>query len=844
MKKRHLYWGIIFILFSVVPLFAQKVVPNPPRQLTAISEQDVDGTYKVILSWYIDKGNSSNYVFPDGFKIYQSTYNKNIVKTELIGSVPFSPNQYRYEFTINGLPKGTYEFYVTAFKGDAQSLPSNKVVLQLYYEQKFFVKIISNPPLFAYVGKNYVYQVVASSNIRCPLAYELVGSVPEGMKISSTGLIEWVPEQPGKYEVKIKVSVICDVNIEPAYQQYQVLVYDSVPPNGKPYLKIVSMPPTKAIVGVPYNYKVITETNVYCVVKFKILNSNIDKIFIDEGTGLINWVPNKAGTFEFSVMAYLLCDSNVFDIQKVTVNVQNYNENKNCVHLIGEATFVDGTPVPNGIAFAWKLDEKMDPGNAYFKTPIRQGYFEFYLPSGVYVFEFSGELFEHQFYAKASSLNDATKVPLDCEQTPEKAIKVLLTKKPEPVLYSVSGVVLSAVDNTPVPSIIEFLPVELIFATNKRENISNIPQFMTKTDTEGKYEISLPNNFSYIAHAIPLDKSKYLDQYYYLASSPYNADILVPFQDLDDVNFYLMERQKYQNGFSGVVVDKDRNPIEARVFAILVQPTGNDYKQQNTTIMVVETNKDGHFLFQNLPFGKYVLLSVPKDKKYTPGYYKANDFATLKWREASQIEVGEFMIQIVYEIKHRERLSLKGLVSVSGYIEEKTGITKILNEPQCSNPISEALVCALDKDGNVLDYYITGKDGYFKLEDLVPVELRIYVSKVGYEDAELFVDADYETNFQFFSEIKMEKAISLVESTKNLGISISHFGDNLFINAEPETEIFSIKLYDLFGKLAIEENEMLNYPVQIRLNSLSSGVYIVCVVTNKGVDYFRISIVR
>ena len=843
MKKQHLFLGIIVVLFSVIPLLAQNVVPNPPRQLTASSEQNLDGTYKVDLYWFIDKGNDMNYVFPDGFKIYQNTFDKNKVTTTLVGSIPSKPNVYKYDFTVNNLPKGTYEFYVTAFKGDAQSLPSNKVALQLYYEQKFFVKIISNPPLFAYVGKKYVYQVLTSSNIRCPLTFELVGEVPEGMKISSTGLIEWIPEKGGKYEVEIKVGVACSANIEPAYQRYQLQVLDSIPNNNKAFVKIVSTPPTKAVVGVPYNYKVVTETNVYCIVKYKILNTNIDNLYIDEWMGIINWVPTNPGTFEFSVMAYLLCDTNVYDIQKVIVNVQNNNANKNCVHLIGEANFDDGPPVPNGVAIAWKLDEKMNTGNAAFRTAIQQGHFEFYLPSGIYVFEFSGELFEHQFYFKASSLNGATKVPLSCEQTPEQTIKVLLTRKPVPVLYSVSGVVVSSGDNKPVPAMVEFLPVEVIFAPDKRENIGNIPQFVTKTDSEGKYEISLPNNFSYIAHAIPLDKSSYLDQYYYLATSPYNADILVLNQDLDDVNFYLKERQKYQNGFAGVVVDKDRNPIESRVFAILIQPSGDNFNKPNATVRVVETDKDGHFLFQNLPLGKYVLLSVPKDKKYVPGYYKANDFATLKWREATQIEVGEFMIQVVYEIKHKDRLSLKGLVSYSGRVEENTGIIKLLSEPQCYNPISEALVCALDKDGNVLDYYVTDKYGNFALEELVPGDLRIVVSKVGYEDAEIFVTADYESNYQFYNEILLSKEVSLVESNNNLGISILQSENNLTINSAPETVIDNVRIYDLFGNL-VSESKSPGKPVQIRLDALSNGVYFVRVATNKGIDNFKISIVR
>jgi hypothetical protein len=153
------------------------------------------------------------------------------------------------------------------------------------------------------------------------------------------------------------------------------------------------------------------------------------------------------------------------------------------------------------------------------------------------------------------------------------------------------------------------------------------------------------------------------------------------------------------------------------------------------------------------------------------------------------------------------------------------------------------LVCALDKDGNVLDYYVTDKYGNFALEELVPGDLRIVVSKVGYEDAEIFVTADYESNYQFYNEILLSKEVSLVESNNNLGISILQSENNLTINSAPETVIDNVRIYDLYGNL-VSESKSPGKPVQIRLDALSNGVYFVRVATNKGIDNFKISIVR
>ncbi|MCX7907909.1 MAG: hypothetical protein N2560_00095 [Ignavibacteria bacterium] len=827
MKKQILYvvWGILAMVIAI-PLFAQNVVPNPPKQLSAVPEELSDGSFNVKLLWSVNQSGN----FPEGFKIYKTVFQNGMVKTFFEAEVQAKQGQYQYYYVVKNLQAGTYEFYATSYIGKAESKPSNTVRVDLF-KQQYFIQIISQPPTFAYVGKKYFYQVKAYSNINCPIdIFEFEGSYPEGMTISSTGLVEWTPSAIGTYEVTIKVGTTCKINVKPAYQKYKIIVLEN-PNNDKPYVKIVSQPPATWQVGVPLKYQVIAESNIRCPIKFKIAEGNMEGAQIDENTGLLTWTPKTTGLFGIVIIAYLSCDTNVLAYQRLCIKITESGQNtKHCAHIIGSAKFQDNTSVPNGLVYAWKLDANDNQTNVVFKTFIKDGSFEFYLPQGTYVFEFYGELFEHSFFANATRFIDATKVKLECldNQVKDYTIEMILQKKPQPTIYSVSGYVKSAKDDTPVLAVVEFIPVEFLFNPDKKENYGFIQNFVTKTDQNGFYQIKLPNTFTYIAHAVPsYSKALYKDQYYHLSNSPYLADIIELTEDRDDINFLLEPIEKQNNGFSGIVIDKDRNPIQSRVMAILVAP-----KQQfqnvpkYNSIAVVETNDNGQFTFTNLIPGDYVLLSVPKDKQYAPGYYKQNDFATLKWKDASIISVDQSMIQIIFEIKHRNRSGWKGLVRCEGKVVEATGNIKIFNEPQSKEPpaVQEALVCALDQNGDVIDYYITDAYGKFILETLPPTTIKLMISKVGYKDLETSFKGDYESNFAINSTIYIEKEVS--EVYENNQFKVYQTEQYLFINFYTDINFQGITLYDVYGNSFSTKYNLSDNTLVVDISQLPSGIYL------------------
>jgi len=45
--------------------------------------------------------------------------------------------------------------------------------------------------------------------------------------------------------------------------------------------------------------------------------------------------------------------------------------------------------------------------------------------------------------------------------------------------------------------------------------------------------------------------------------------------------------------------------------------------------------KQCEFIITNLIPGKYVLLALPENDLYSPGYYKENDSTVFSWKEAT-----------------------------------------------------------------------------------------------------------------------------------------------------------------------------------------------------------------
>ncbi len=853
MKKLLTFIPLIAMLTFAISAFAQQNSPLPPQHLRAFVEFNKDAYSNTVkLVWE----RNPNGVAPQVFVIYSEYYTLNgVVSKKIIDYVPVDTvgNRKEYSYIIKHLPSGVYVFYVTAAiysdnRSIVESEPSNKVEIKLQWQNDEDIIIYSQPPKMAFVGYTYHYQILAKTMRDCVIdSYELL-SAPEGMTISNKGLVEWTPTDVGEFHVKIKVSSTGCPDLKPAIQEYGIKVYRDTT-HSKAYIRIISQPPTIAVVGKTWVYRIVAESNIRCPIAFELLH-NLDNVEFKEDEATIYWTPSQPGVYYFAIKAYLTCDSTVVTYQKFAVTVKQHDDHPTCAVIQGTATYEDGSLVPNGVVIAWRLNNQNVPDrmNKVFKTYIHQGQFEFYLPEGIYILEFDGETFEHKFYKNANTIAEATRIEVECNDSTKKYINItmILTKKPEPVYYNVSGKVVSAEDNSPVMAIVEFIPVELLHYNEHREKYPNYHNFVTKTDENGDYTIKLPNIFTYKAHAIPVDKKDYMDQYYDQVNSPFEADIIELTSDIDNINFFLKSPPNHQNGFTGIVIDENRNPIKSRVFAYLVNSLSMRPDVQHY-VRMVETNEQGQFMFKNLIPGEYVLFSIPMLRTYVPGYYKQNDFATLKWREATRIAVDDIMLQMIFEIKHRTRVGLRGLIRVDGRVIEDRGYVKVGNEPQGENlvGISDAYVYVLDENGNLSDYFVTDFDGRFSLTEVPEGTTTLYISKPGYAEAQVELIGDYEKNFAFNYEIPISRIILKVDETNGLPFTITSNGDGIHIELNANNGIINfVQVYDAMGRIMYESKGNGSNAVALTTSNLNSGVYFVRVGSSLGIHSIKFVVFR
>lgn len=852
MKKLLTFIPLIAMVAFAISAFAQQNKPLPPQHLRVFVESNKsDYFYTVKLAWE----RNPNGVAPQVFVVYSEFYTLNgVVIKKIIGYVPVdtSGNRSEYSYTIEHLKAGMYVFYVTAaiYRENhiVESEPSNNVRVELKGQNEQDIIIYSQPPKVAFVGYTYRYQVLAQTTHNCVIdSYELL-SAPDGMKISEKGVVEWTPTDIGEFPVKIKVASTGCPDLKPAIQEYEIKVYRDTIPN-KAYIRIISQPPTTAVVRKTWVYRIVAESNIRCPIDFELLY-NPDNVEFKKDEATIYWTPIQPGVYYFAIKAYLTCDTTVVTHQQFAVTVKQYDDDhQTCAVIQGTATYEDNSLVPNGVVIAWRLNDHNVPDRKVFKTYIHQGQFEFYLPEGIYILEFDGETFEHKFYENANTIAEATKIEVKCDDSVKKHISItmVLHKKPEPVHYNVSGKVVSAEDNSPVMAMVEFIPVELLYYNDHREKYPDYYNFdfVAKTDENGDYTIKLPNIFTYKAHAIPIDKKNYMDQYYDQVSSPFEADIIELTGDVDNINFFLKSPPNHQNGFTGIVIDENRNPIKSRVFAYLVNPSVVPDAQHY--VRMVETNEQGQFMFKNLIPGEYVLFSIPVLRTYVPGYYKQNDFATLKWREATRIGVGDVMLQMIFEIKHRTRTGLRGLIRVDGRVVEDRGFIKVGNEPQGENPVglSDAYVYVLDENGNLSDYSVTDFDGRFSLIEVPEGTTTLYVNKPGYAEAQLQLTGDYQRNFAFNYEIPISRIILTVDETNGLPFIVTQNENNIRIELNTNTGIINFaQVYDAMGRVMYESKDNSSNFITLTTPHLNSGVYFVRIGSSLGIYSIKFVVFR
>lgn len=825
---------LLFFLLDTSFLLSQKL--EPPAQVHTTIGQDNIGTF-VVLKWYpVNSGD-----IPDGFYIYVAKGKTNdLSHFELIEKVQWMDNvrEFNKKFYLD---KGTYTFYVQSFKVyDNQTHKSgNSNFAYAIIEDKDpntpYIKIVSSPVVTVPQNSVYKYQVKAQTNLPkdCPLVYRLIES-PKGMEINeNTGLIKWGTASAGEFPVVVEVGTLCKINVEFAYQKFVIKVGNN---QNDAYVKITSVPEPLGYVGKPYTYHVQAVSNIRCPIRFEFLGDLPDNAKFDKEKGIFVFLSDEPIEFSGAIKAYLECDEKVFTIQQFKIKIIAGQDNRHCAEIFGKVNFDNNEPVKEGIVIAYQIAERNN-NLSKFTGKIENGQYKIFVPEGKYFLRFEGKGFQAFWHENTQDMNQATKILIACDEKAE--INVTVKKLPEPKHYSVSGRVYSADDNSGILSLVEFIPIQ-------QQNNNNKSHFVVKTDADGFYKISLPDIYTYRAHAIPQVRGWH-DQWYEQAPSQYEADLIYLDSDLDGIDFPLSQYEPNKgNGFAGRVVDANNESIFSVVYAI---PVIADRNKDKRVQAVTKTRDDGYFYFENLPYGNYVLLSIPADNKYIPGYFKMSDFVVRRWSEATRIGVGENMIEIIYEIMHRERTGLRGIMSVNGEIRANGSTLTQGDSPQGLMAIEDALVYVIDEMGNVSNFTFSDIYGSFQIDDLPTGNLKLIIDKVGFNTYETFVELDLEESFTKTIDVQLapEAVASAEEYDLTNGIRIYPVPAYDFINISTEflTGDIQISVVDIMGKEVLSlKSEATQPAARIDISTLSSGNYMLRLVSGSKIMTGIIKIIR
>jgi RHS repeat-associated protein/fimbrial isopeptide formation D2 family protein/uncharacterized repeat protein (TIGR01451 family) len=182
--------------------------------------------------------------------------------------------------------------------------------------------IVSVPRDTTGVGQSFQYQVVATDADNDPLVYTLSFGAPNGMTMTSSGFVTWIPDASLAGQSFTYTVEVTD-NLSPAKTQTNTLKVLANPPvNRAPVFG--SSPTAQARVGKVYSYDVRATDPDNDPVSY-ILTKAPGGASLDAKTGQLRWTPDlsQVGKLAFEIVAVDPFGAN--DVQSFFVEVKNTN---------------------------------------------------------------------------------------------------------------------------------------------------------------------------------------------------------------------------------------------------------------------------------------------------------------------------------------------------------------------------------------------------------------------------------------------------------------------------------------------------------------------------------------
>lgn len=501
---------------------------------------------------------------------------------------------------------------------------------------------------------------------------------------------------------------------------------------------------------------------------------------IDAQTGKITWMPTMYGEYYVYVMATIQFQGALSTISEaISISVRNCPE---ITTIYGRVNDESGAPIEKGIVIISSSrtnDSNTTNNSQYFTAKIENGTYGFSVDEGTFYLQATGGDFEPEWYKDSPTLQSSTPVTFSCGDT----IRVDFTVKRNPTSQfdTLRGMVTDKVTGQPIAAAI----VEFSNAKNSRPNSA---QYTATTDTKGNYAVQLPSDQLYVARCSdqgifdPTTANwivQYIPQYYKEVSLLTEATIINPSDKIAGYNFRLVRKPdaQFKGNIRGTLVASDGHILAGKVMAFPIKDTRNE-------VLTTDVLIDGTYSFTNVATGNYVLFAVATQEAYVPGFYRAGRTATLSWGEATVISVGMQADSPTYTITLDPLSAIKGKGRIRGTIGKGKGIVKG-ETPLAADPLSGAMVYAIDANGKVCAYSWSDGNGAFETSELLKGKYTLVASKIGYKEYTAEVEIADE-------DITTETNVELSTADPS-GVEENTFVNSAVVFPNPATENISVE---------------------------------------------------
>lgn len=626
-------------------------------------------------------------------------------------------------------------------------------------------------------------------------------------------------------------------------------------------LHFVTQPNLYGQKDVPYLYKAIAVSkDSSAIIRYygKAKSTNMLPVesgfAIDSVTGVVSWTPMSKGWYYVQITATSSLGAAARQEFVVTVSGGNGI-------IQGKVTDTLNIPIPSAIVEVFKAENNLINAFAYSaKTDLNGNYRLVRVDPGNYKLRVNAPStkYQSQWYDGKREVSQADVVTVIDSPSVTVANFKLRSGAMNAPKVTVSGTVTdtAGIPINPYSTYVVFVRAEfaLNFGPGMNAGGENFRKyfdmkiqgdyrlegnsefvFKKHVDSLGYYSMDLPPG-NYIAFA----KAKgFAAQFYDNEASILSADIIrLPDPRMPPAaptyNFILLPLPPVvMGGITGEVLDSVKNiSIPARVIAFRDGWRVNDV-HRIARVYVTDTDSTGHYSFDELIPGTYVVMALPLGI-YSPAFY-SEDTSNTRWKRATKIVINGNSVDNINIYVRPLGPSANGYAAITGTVSVTGGSGMNMSHR------SGAIVYAY-RGGEISGYAYTNAEGNYAITGLTPGQYSVFVDKTGYNESNsLNVNTAYDLSgnpVAGTANFSIDAVTDVAVQTVNIQPTEYALHQNYPNPFNPSTSISfaipragmtSLKVYNVIGQevatLLDEYKEAGNYQVTFNGSRLSSGVY-------------------